>query len=475
MSGLLGQAERAPALPRRRSVPSRGLLMTLLRIADDSAIALATAAAVYASLESPAWPVEPMAFLLAALTVLMALNATNSYDRAAVFDSNALCLRFAGALIFAGVLLWAGGMLFSLPHRVLVTGTAILAAIGFLGGGARLLLDVKVERLRAAGMLSTVVAVVGTGRAAARYIQRARAEGAEVVGVFVTDSETETTEFEDVPILGRVSDVARHPAAQSVTRVAVALPATQGKDIVSVLNTLRVLPIEIDLVPDFLDIFDQDALGVAAARPLWLLKRPMPGSAALLKLIEDKVLATLLLILLAPVFLVIAVLIRMDSPGPVLFRATRPGFDSDLIRLFKFRTMTTIDRVSASEAQPNDPRITRIGALLRAHRLDELPQIFNVLSGEMSLVGPRPLSDGARLDRGVMGDVLKEYARRRAVKPGMTGWAQVNGGLGPCRTVEEVRRRAELDLYYINNWSLLLDFRILLRTLAVVVKQGDKS
>lgn len=449
--------------------------MALLRLADLTAIALATTGAVYVSIGSPTWPVEPMAFLLSALTLLVALGAVRCYHGGAVFDPSLLGFRFAGALVVTGGLFWTGGFLFSLPRTTLATGTVVLAAIGICGGAVRLLLERKVGRLRSVGLLATAVAVIGTGKAAARYIRQARSDGAKIVGVFVADGACDAAEFEGVPILGQVGEAAHHPAARNITRAAVALPATQGRDIVSVLHMLRMLPIDIDLVPDFVELIDDEALGKAATRPLWVLKRPMHGSAALLKLIEDKVLGAALLILLSPVVLAIAAMIRLDSRGPALFRSTRRGFDSGPIDLFKFRTMTTVDSVSASEVQPDDPRLTRIGAFLRRYRLDELPQILNVLKGEMSLVGPRPLSDGARLDRGVMGDVLKEYARRHAVKPGMTGWAQVNGGLGPCRTVDEVRRRAELDLHYINNWSLLLDFRILVRTIGVVLKQGDKA
>ena len=176
----------------------------------------------------------------------------------------------------------------------------------------------------------------------------------------------------------------------------------------------------------------------------------------------DLVVASLSLVLLAPFFLLVALAIRLESPGPALFRQTRYGFNQEPFRIFKFRTMRTLeDGATVRAATRNDPRVTRLGALLRRTSVDELPQLLNVISGEMSIVGPRPQAmahDQLYVER------IARYARRHNVKPGITGWAQVNGLRGEIRTNEDIQARVEHDLYYVDHWSLWLDLKIVLAT-----------
>ena len=173
--------------------------------------------------------------------------------------------------------------------------------------------------------------------------------------------------------------------------------------------------------------------------------------------------AALLLILLLPVFAIIALAIKLDSQGPVFFRQKRYGFNNNPITVFKFRTMFTgpAEESSVPQARRNDPRVTRLGALLRRSSLDELPQLFNVLRGEMSLVGPRP---HAVAHNEQYAKVIDDYLSRHRVKPGITGWAQINGLRGETDTPDKMRRRVQYDLYYIDNWSLFFDLKILLLT-----------
>ena len=173
---------------------------------------------------------------------------------------------------------------------------------------------------------------------------------------------------------------------------------------------------------------------------------------------------------------VIAVLIKLDSPGPVLFKQMRYGFNNKLIGVYKFRTMYAdkSDQAAAKLTQRNDPRVTRVGAFLRRSSLDELPQLFNVLKGEMSVVGPRPHAVEAKAGGTLYEEVVDEYAVRHKVKPGITGWAQVNGWRGNTETEADLLGRVQHDLYYIDNWTILLDFIIILRTAWAVVK-GENS
>jgi putative colanic acid biosynthesis UDP-glucose lipid carrier transferase len=197
--------------------------------------------------------------------------------------------------------------------------------------------------------------------------------------------------------------------------------------------------------------------------------RPLSGWDAPLKRLEDVVLASILVVVLSPLLLAISLLIKMDSRGPVLFRQERSGFDNRQILVFKFRSMHHDPNPDPNVPQTrrNDPRVTRIGGFLRRTSLDELPQLLNVLRGEMSLVGPRP---HASIHNEKYARLIDGYLGRHRVKPGITGWAQVNGLRGGIDSIEEMKRRLEHDRYYVANWSLLLDIKILLMTLPAVLR-----
>jgi exopolysaccharide biosynthesis polyprenyl glycosylphosphotransferase len=182
----------------------------------------------------------------------------------------------------------------------------------------------------------------------------------------------------------------------------------------------------------------------------------------------DVTLALWALLCLSPLFLVVAILIKIDSPGPVIFRQYRIGRHGGRFQIYKFRTMCVMENGSdIAQARRGDPRVTRVGRLLRRSSIDELPQLFNVLRGDMSIVGPRPHAVSHDIYYGAL---IPEYADRRVVKPGITGWAQVNGVRGETATVGEMQRRVTLDLWYIDNWSLALDLRIAWRTCFEVIR-----
>jgi putative colanic acid biosynthesis UDP-glucose lipid carrier transferase len=199
---------------------------------------------------------------------------------------------------------------------------------------------------------------------------------------------------------------------------------------------------------------------------------PISGWDLLTKGAEDRVLAVLITIILMPVMLVIAVWIKFDSAGPVIFGQRRYGFNNNEFTVFKFRTMADDPSYSdgARQATRNDPRVTRVGAFLRRHSLDELPQLINVLKGEMSLVGPRP---HAVVHNEQYAQLIDGYLGRHKVKPGITGWAQVNGLRGETDTLEKMEARVQHDLFYVDHWSLLFDLRILLLTFVVGFRSQD--
>jgi exopolysaccharide biosynthesis polyprenyl glycosylphosphotransferase len=190
------------------------------------------------------------------------------------------------------------------------------------------------------------------------------------------------------------------------------------------------------------------------------------------KRLADIVLSATCLILLMPLLLMTALAIKLDSSGPVIFRQRRCGFNGRHFNIFKFRTMSVLENgEQVVQAKRNDSRVTRVGALLRRTSIDELPQLLNVLKGDMSIIGPRP--HALAHDNEFM-ELVAKYAYRHHVKPGITGWAQVNGQRGETRTVSDIENRVELDLFYIDNWSLVLDAKILCLTLVEVLR-GDNA
>ena len=280
------------------------------------------------------------------------------------------------------------------------------------------------------------------------------------------------------PIADFVVDFERDDAADQLVKEIVALPnveqvllvsnARQTSALSRIAQGLRHLPIELNLVaaPLAADLPMVGMRPVGSLPATVLLARPMEGPSSLVKEVVDRVAAASLIVLILPLLGVIALAVKLDSKGPVLFRQARMGFNRQVIEVLKFRTMYQ-DRCDGPQARTvvqasrNDDRVTRVGRFLRRSSLDELPQLFNVLRGEMALVGPRP---HAIAHDEHYATLIDGYLGRHRVKPGITGWAQVNGCRGETKSPEDMRRRVELDLYYIENWSLGLDLKIWLRT-----------
>jgi exopolysaccharide biosynthesis polyprenyl glycosylphosphotransferase len=211
--------------------------------------------------------------------------------------------------------------------------------------------------------------------------------------------------------------------------------------------------------------------------PVMLLAdRPIQRSDAVVKAAEDAILGRILLVVLLPVFALIALAIKLDGPGPIIFKQRRHAFNNAEFDIYKFRTMRVSQDVAGDflqQTQRFDVRVTAVGRFLRATSLDELPQLFNVLKGEMSLVGPRPHAVNMRTEDRLGSEITDKYPQRHRVKPGMTGWSQVNGARGATTTTAQLRRRVGLDLMYIDNWSLWLDLKILVLTCREVLKRTN--
>jgi putative colanic acid biosynthesis UDP-glucose lipid carrier transferase len=240
----------------------------------------------------------------------------------------------------------------------------------------------------------------------------------------------------------------------------------------NLLDSLKDTTASVYFVPDMFvtDLIQGRTDSVCGLPVISVCETPFRGPAGLLKRVSDMVLASLILILLAPLMLIIAVAVKLGSPGPVIFKQRRYGLDGEQILVYKFRSMTvTEDGSRIEQARKNDARVTRLGAILRRTSLDELPQFINVLQGRMSIVGPRP---HAIAHNELYRPLIKSYMVRHKVKPGITGWAQVNGFRGETDSLEKMEARIRCDLDYLRNWSLRLDLYIIYRTIRLVFKDA---
>jgi Undecaprenyl-phosphate glucose phosphotransferase len=278
---------------------------------------------------------------------------------------------------------------------------------------------------------------------------------------------------DELPIKGNLSTLIAMIRAGDIDQVVVALPWAAEKRIQEVVSRLALTPVKIRLAPDLASfVYAQRPVVMLGDVPVMtLFERPISGFDAALKRFEDLVLTGIILFFIWPVLLAVALAIRLDSPGPILFRQPREGFNNSTFPCFKFRSMyhNWSQKDGVVQATRGDPRVTRVGRFLRMSSLDELPQLFNVLNGTMSLVGPRPHAPSTRAGGKLFADVVQSYAARHKVKPGISGWAQVCGWRGETDTEDKLIKRLEHDLYYIENWSLGLDMYILVRTVGAVL------
>ena len=270
--------------------------------------------------------------------------------------------------------------------------------------------------------------------------------------------------------MGGLKDIPRFIKDQHINLVYVALPMTAQSRIRDLLDELRDTTISIYYLPDVFmyDLIQARILNIHGVPLVALCETPFIGFNAIVKRFWDVTLSLLILIVLSPLLLLISIGIKVTSPGPVLFRQHRYGLDGEEIIVYKFRSMTVCENgPDIAQAKRQDPRITRFGAVLRKTSLDELPQFLNVLQGTMSIVGPRP---HAVAHNELYRSQINGYMIRHKVKPGITGWAQVNGARGETDTIDKMQERIKFDLDYLRNWSLALDFLIILRTISVVIK-----
>jgi Undecaprenyl-phosphate glucose phosphotransferase len=322
------------------------------------------------------------------------------------------------------------------------------------------------------------VAVVGSGETAGRLIRWLEVTNprlVEVIGIFDDRGRERLAESDLAPLLrGSTTDLIELYKSAPFDKIVIALPHSAEDRLLHLLRKLRQLPVDIALAPDLIGFrsANQGQSEIAGLKLYRLTDRPIRESQRLVKGAIDRLLSGLALLFLSPLLLLVVLAIRLDSRGPILFRQPRQGLGDSLFQVYKFRTMHADqgDTRGEQQTQRDDPRVTRVGAWLRRTSIDELPQLLNVMRGEMSLVGPRPHTPHMLIGDKQIFDLVDEYSFRHRVKPGITGLAQVNGYRGAIDTPEHLRARIDFDLYYIDHWSLWLDIKIMFRTAAICFK-----
>ena len=337
----------------------------------------------------------------------------------------------------------------------------------------------QLTQLHKKGRLAPTVVMLGATESARRIIEEnAKTKELDIVAIFDERLSRAPLNIHGVPVVGKIDDLLGWEGLPYVNRIVVTLPDAAKARKRDFVEKVRLLPNRIAYVSDSFESLDhvkQRLSDIAEISLNDVTGQPKSGRHTALKRLMDIGLSVIALIGLAIPLAIIALIIKLDSPGPVLFRQPRHGFNNRVFEVWKFRSMRTdmSDFEAAQQTQVDDPRITRIGRFIRKTSIDELPQLFNVIKGDMSLVGPRPHAVGMKTAGQDSIDLVAEYAHRHKVKPGMTGWAQINGSRGPLYNQADVSRRVQLDVEYIERANLLWDIGIMLKTLPVLL--GDRD
>jgi len=481
--------------PRRRNQQAWLILGLTLVLADIAAVALAPLC-VYWVRHGSVMPVggEALALDLSSLVALMSLNFCKAYDRAALrhplraLQSVGLAWMWATTVVFlVGLYSHAASLgLSGLARQWLMSYWAASAG---LVAFCHLLMTTFVARMMTDGHLRERIVIVGAdGNRSEKFIRQVIGSGSNeitILGLFDdrygrTSAQAETADpppntsaaarirrkwvdrVDGYPVLGNTDSLATYVRRNSVDRVVLMLPWSAEERMMELIGKLRQLPVRVDLLShNLIWGLNGDVTRIAGIPVVTVANQRIDAQLGLIKRVEDIVICCLLVLLLAPVLIMIALAVKLTSAGPALFRQERYGFNNEVFKVYKFRSMYMHSDTAVPQASKHDARVTPVGRFLRRSSLDELPQFFNVLEGTMSLVGPRPHAVPHNIK---YGRIIEGYYARHNVKPGITGWAQVNGYRGETDTTEKMKKRVEFDLYYIDHWSLYFDIKVILLT-----------
>jgi Undecaprenyl-phosphate glucose phosphotransferase len=426
-----------------------------------------------------------VAIVAIALMSLLAFQAADIYQVQAFRGHEKQYFRLASAwsvvfLVAIGVSFFAkAGDQFS---RAWLSGFYVLGLLILIA--FRRALFLLVRKWTRQGRLDRRTVVVGADRSGETLLQSLAAQrdsDVNIIGVFDDrNDERSLITCNGVPNLGRVDDLVEFARKTRVDLVIFALPISAEGRILHMLKKLWVLPVDIRLSAhtNKLRFRPRSYSYIGNVPVLDVFDRPIADWDIVMKWLFDKVVGTMALIALAPVMLLVALAIKLESRGPVFFKQRRYGFNNELIEVYKFRSMYSdfTDPTAKKLVVKDDPRVTRVGRFIRKTSLDELPQLLNVVfKSNLSLVGPRPHAVQGKLQSRLFDEAVDGYFARHRVKPGITGWAQVNGWRGEIDNEEKIQKRVEFDLYYIENWSVLFDLYILAKTPIALLTRNENA
>jgi putative colanic acid biosynthesis UDP-glucose lipid carrier transferase len=413
-------------------------------------------------------PVQRPAIVVCLLVFALTFPGRNRFKDKLLNAATDIVSSWAALLAILFLCAYATNSLYFFENEVLLAWALVTPIVQWLAmwaGRSVLRWRARQPHLRSSAV---VVGAGPLGVKVAKALRGNKEEGRDFLGWFDDRADERVAGETGGRILGGLKDVAPYVRAHGIKEVYITLPLGSQPRILELLESIQGTTASLFFVPDVFGISIiqgrlQDMNGVPV---VGICETPFTGTNELVKRVSDIVLASAILVLIAPVMLAIAVGVKLSSPGPAIFRQRRNGLDGSEITVYKFRSMRTMDNGPVvAQATKHDPRITPFGAFLRRTSLDELPQFFNVLQGRMSIVGPRP---HAVAHNEQYRELIKAYMVRHKVKPGITGWAQVNGLRGETDTVDKMKARVEYDLEYLRNWSLLLDLQIIVRTVRVI-------
>jgi len=411
--------------------------------------------------------------LSASLLANILFNAAHTHRIVAYRTLVEQCGRVLAAWSLIFTLVIMGTFLFKAHDqvsRVWVVSWYGLGAIVLVG--FRISLRSLVRQWTAEGKLKRRTVIVGGGKDAEALIdalQRGADNDIRLLGLFDDRNDDRSPEsVASLGKLGRVSDLLEFARRTRVDLVIVSMPLSAERRVLEMLKQLWVLPVDIRLSAHMSQLrFTSKAYSYVGEVPVFdMADRPISDWNLVFKWVFDRVVALIAIVLLSPIMIATAIAIKLESKGPVIFKQKRHGFNNELIEVYKFRSMYTdmADANAAKLVTKDDPRVTKVGRFIRKTSIDELPQFFNVLQGKLSVVGPRPHPLQAKADNKLYYEAVDGYFARHKVKPGITGWAQINGWRGETDTVDKIMQRVQFDLHYIENWSILFDLYILFMT-----------
>lgn len=458
-------------LPAGEPIDQPMLIAAVGMVDIIAVIVAALAAAVLAA--SPPGPDPVLLGVAMSGAALFAMQRSYAYTVAALANPVRQTARVVAAVTACFATLMAGvyllGLEAELPRAFVASWFGIVVAVLVL---IRAGLALRVRGWIAEGRLIRRAVIVGGGRPAEdliRQLRRSRTAGIKVCGVFDDRCKDRSAEpAQRYRVIGGFDELTDFCRREQIDLIIVTLPPAAEERLLQIMRQLWVLPIDVRISAhqSKLRLRPRAYSYIGDIPFLAVFDKPLSDWGWAVKEIEDRVIAGLALLLLSPVMLAVALAVKLTSRGPVLFRQKRHGFNNQLVEVYKFRSMYTdmCDAHASKLVTKDDPRVTPVGRFIRKTSLDELPQLFNVLKGELSLVGPRPHATASKAGERLYNEVVDGYYARHRMKPGITGLAQIHGWRGETDTEEKLQRRVEYDIQYIDNWSVWMDLYILAMT-----------